>query len=603
MSHTRRTFATASDFVTVYGSAVLSKPAAEKSVARRRYSSLGLGLATLGLLVACEAEKPPIVDELGGSETGAVNATTSSPTGTLSPTGNTASEGVSPQENPTTEDQGGFISAPPMQTMAEIPEDAGKVETVVKADCAATEVSAVDTTVLVPADIIIAVDTSSSMQVETIFVQQQLNQFSRQIIDSGVDARVILIALAGEGETLEPGDAGAGGGMMGGMGGMGGFGGRDFTICIDAPLGSGACPDDQLLPNYIHIDQLVDSRDALTQIVNTFPQYREHLRPNSAKAFLVVTDDESDVSAADFTANITQLNTDTGLFERWTMNSVYAFSTTDCDDETGVALGQNVGNVYKELVTQTSGVQGDLCLQDFQPVFDALATQIVENAGAEIVCEWEIPASVEGQTFSTDLVEVSRTSGDVVTPLQRVANAQACASGGWYFDDAYSPQSIIACESTCAEMQGAEGRIDVAFGCEIVEGCAASEAADLTGAPAPASTEGSTQASSDTAGAAPIAVACEWPLPETGSTNQQLDLENVNVRYTTGRGFGVLLGNVADMAACASADLGWYYDNPEEPTKIVACPGTCDVLNSRQITEVQALFGCETKPAKPMVTL
>ncbi len=253
-------------------------------------------------------------------------------------------------------------------------------------------------------------------------------------------------------------------------------------------------------------------------------------------------------------------------------------------------------------------------LQDFQPVFDSLATQIVENAGAEIVCEWEIPASVDGQTFSTDLVEVARTSGGAVTALQRVANAAACTAGGWYFDDAYSPQSIIACESTCGELQGAEGSINVAFGCEIVEGCAASDSADLsagapvpndTGSSAPATSVavGSSSTSDATSAAPPVAVACEWALPEAGSSDPTTGPRERQCSLHDWPWFRCVVGNVTNLDACASAELGWYYDDPEDPTKIVACPATCDVLNSRQITKVQALFGCETKPAKPMVAL
>lgn len=543
----------------------------------------------VGLLSACQADPATVDDDvLGGGD----GTPTTTPAGTTPP-GEDTSSSVSPGGGNNGGgnaggDGDGFINSPPPQpTATDSAPETGGVETVVMNDCAKTEVSAVDTTVLVPADIIIAVDTSASMQVETIFVQEQLNRFSQQIIDSGVDARVILLALAGQPTNADPDEAGGGmmgGGMMGGGLGGGGFGGRrTYTICIDAPLGSGSCPDDQNLPNYIHVNQLVDSRDSLTQIVNKFPDYREHLRPNSLKAFLVVTDDESNVPAATFVNNINQLHEETGLFERWTMNAVYAFTEENCNDADGVRLAQNVGEIYKQLVAQTSGVEGDLCLQDFQPVFDSLATQIVEGAGAEIVCEWEIPAAVNGQTFSTDLVEVSRTSGGTVTQLERVANAEACSAGGWYFDDSYSPQSIIACPSTCADMQGAEGRIDVQFGCEVVEGCAASD--------------------STTLGAGEGAVACEWSLPEASSSSQQLVLDNVNVRYTTDRGFGVLLGNVPNAEACATAELGWHYDNAEDPTKIIACPATCEVLTARNVTQVQALFGCETKPAKPQVAL
>lgn len=484
--------------------------------------------------------------------------------------------------------------------------DAGQpqVETMVNQNCAQTTVTAVDTTVLVPADIIIAVDTSSSMAVEAGFVQEQLNAFSQQIIASGVDARVILIAQSGQAGEVIPRD-----------------GRNTFAVCIGEPLGSGTCPEDGKAPNYVHVNQYVGSHDALVQFIGTFPQWKDSLRENSLKAFMVVSDDESTEMTAD--AFVTQLQAlDPVLFTRWNMNGVFSYSM--CKDDNGDNLADGIGNVYTSLVTQTNGISGDLCEQNFQPVFDNLATQIVENAGAEIVCEWEIPPAVDGQTFSTELVDVLRTTGTDAgissQSLGRVTSIADCTAGGWFFDDNYNPSRIIACESTCTAMQDdANGGIDVVFGCEVVEGCAASDEATLNGdavtgstdvatsaastEPAPASTS---EASGNSAASEPppppppqVAVACEWPLPELDDRQQQLDLENVNVRYTTSKGFGVLMGSVSGADACAEAELGWYFDNPEKPTKIVACPETCDILTSRQVTEVNALFGCKTRPAKP----
>lgn len=470
--------------------------------------------------------------------------------------------------------------------------DAGQpqIETMVNENCAQTKVTATDTTVMVPADIIIGVDTSSSMQAEAAFVQEELNRFSQQIIASGVDARVILIAKP----TDLPVEADAGG--MGGMPG-GGMGGRQtYSICIDAPLGSGNCPDDSNLPGYLHVNQYVASHDVLNQFINTFPQWRDQLRPNSLKAFLVISDDDAtdqpNNSAAAFTNALQGLDAD--LFARWNMNAVYSFSM--CPD-----LAAAIGDVFKDLVAQTGGVEGDLCAQDFQPVFDKLATQIVENAGAELVCEWEIPPAVDGQAFSTELVDVNRTSATgAPTLLTRVSTSADCMSGGWYFDDNYNPTRIVACESTCAEMQDdAGGGIDVSFGCEVVEGCAASGEATLGGE---GSETGEPVVAADDAGLA-ANVACEWALPELEGNAQQLDLDNVNVRYTTSNGFGVLMGKVGGPADCATAELGWHFDDAAEPTKIVACPETCEILTSRQITEVNALFGCETKPARPRQVL
>src|SRR5690606_30613136 len=146
-------------------------------------------------------------------------------------------------------------------------EDAGQpnVETVVNADCAQTQVTATDTTELIPADIIIAVDTSGSTGAETQLVQEQLNRCSEQITNSGVDARVILRATP---TPAVAGDAGVQPGPR--PGGGGGFGRQTYSICIDAPLGSGQCPDDSNLPGFVHINREIRSNDALNKFIDTF---------------------------------------------------------------------------------------------------------------------------------------------------------------------------------------------------------------------------------------------------------------------------------------------------------------------------------------------
>lgn len=528
-------------------------------------------IVSLCALFACQAE-PTKVTSLGGGDP--------PPAPPALPTNDPNGENPGQGGNAPGADSTDFVGIPIPPPASNQNEDAGQpdIETMINENCAQTKVTAVDTTVLVPADIIVAIDTSSSMSAEVGFVQDQINAFSEQISASGVDARVILLALPGQpGETFQRNR-------------------RDiFAVCIGAPLGSGNCPDDTNLPGYVHIPQYIDSSDALEQFIETFPQWREHLRPNSLKAFMVITDDESDMSADAFKSELADL--DPTLFERWNMNGVVSFSM--CRGNNGEQLAAAVGNIYRSLIEETGGVAGDLCEQNFQPVFDALASQIVENAGAELLCEWEVPRAVAGQTFSTELVKVNRTTGAdggvTAATLGRVDSLADCTAGGWYFDDNYNPSRIIACESTCSDMQDdASGGIEVEFGCETVEGCAANEEAALDGDPV--------AVVADDGGAgpgAPVAVACEWPLPKLEDRQQELDLESVNVRYTTSKGFGVIMGSVSDLASCASADLGWYFDDPKKPTKIVACPETCDVLTSRQITKVNALFGCKTRPAKP----
>lgn len=509
-----------------------------------------------------------------------------------SPGGDTPGGGGIGARPPSADDVVDIEPAPPPSnggdTGASPSDEPENVEVQVTQDCARTEVEAVDKTVVRPADIIFAIDTSGSMTTEAAFVQDVMNDFSRQIADSGIDVRVILIAnpaaasqdMGDDSEDMTDGDDPSGtpalppmgGGMGGGFFG-GGFVG--FGMCVAPPLGSGNCPDDTNLPTYLHVDQQVASDNALNVIVATFDRWRDQLRPEATKSFVVVSDDNARLAPYDnaqaFTDGLRGL--DAELFEEFTFNGI--FGMREC------AETANLGEVYHELVEMTGGVAGELCDQDFQPVFDRLAEEIITTSGAEIACEWDFPTPPDGQTFSVDLVEVRRVSvdSDPVT-LTRVTDPNACTESAWYFDDPRSPTKILACPQTCEAMQDdSGGRIDVVFGCEVVDGCAASAAEDISGG--------------DTS-------SCQWPLPPAPS-GTVLDTESVNVRYTNAVGVSVLLGNIPSAEECANVEGGWYYDDPDEPTAIIACPDTCTVLQEGGGSNVQALFGCETKPARPVL--
>ena len=96
---------------------------------------------------------------------------------------------------------------------------------------------------LQPSDIVIAIDQSGSMDQETSWVTAQLNGFAAQITQSGIDVQVVVIA---------------------------GKPGSENGFCVPAPLGSGSCPNDNNLPDLLHVDQHVDSHDALGRILSTY---------------------------------------------------------------------------------------------------------------------------------------------------------------------------------------------------------------------------------------------------------------------------------------------------------------------------------------------
>jgi hypothetical protein len=298
------------------------------------------------------------------------------------------------------------------------------------------------------------------------------------------------------------------------------------------------------------------------------------LRPEASKSFVVITDDDATDPPLNtpeaFTTAVNAL--DPVLFAKWTMNGVYCF--TDC------AQAAAIGTVYVNLVQQTMGVGGDLCLQSFQPVFDKLAKQIVTNAGIQIACEWELQPPMTGRTYAGDLVAVSRTSMSAGnSPLDRVTSEAACNTvGGWYFDSNLNPTKILACPSTCMGIQNqVDGAIEITFGCEMVGSCLASGSSSLGTMPG----------------------GCEWPLPVPPS-GQMLDFGAVNVRYTSPSGFATGLGKVNSAAECGMFVDGWHYDNPTNPTKIVACPQTCTGIQAGGAeAKVEALFGCKSVPPVP----
>ncbi len=318
-----------------------------------------------------------------------------------------------------------------------------------------------------PADIVWAVDTSCSMIEEAAAVQTNINAFSQQIVATGIDAHVVM--LAGYQFLILPG------------------------ICVPGPLGSGLCPpqgSDTKLPNFLHPPNvLIDSVDAAKQLVQLFPVYKQMLRPNALKYLVVVTDDDSrtgtgsggtgdpgpydnnpDLFIKDYTALDPSLADSSGN-PKWKLSAVYSF--TQC------ANAAAVGQVWKDIVTKTGGVHGDICqcppgqaapcAQTFQKIFNELATKIIQGS-QPLTCEWKIPPPPAGQTLDPNKVNVEFINQDAGTQetIFHVKDAAACdpVVGGWYYDNNAAPTSVKACPASCSKITPVvKGRIDVVFGC------------------------------------------------------------------------------------------------------------------------------------------
>ena len=91
-------------------------------------------------------------------------------------------------------------------------------------------------------------------------------------------------------------------------------------------------------------------------------------------------------------------------------------------------------------------------------------------------------------------------------------------------------------------------------------------------------------------------VACEYqiPLPEEG---KEPDYDRLNVNITA-EGKTETIGRVAAPSECHPDKGGWYYDNPNKPSKIMLCAATCQMVKSgsqMEPVQVDVLLGCKTK--------
>lgn len=297
---------------------------------------------------------------------------------------------------------------------------------------------------LQPADIVFAIDTSGSMGEESSFVKTEMNAFSQQIIDSGIDVHVIMLAeppppIPCFGPICPPG------------------------ICIGMPLGSGACPNDSNPPHYFHVaNSEVASNDGLNVLYDKYPEYSGQLRPDATKSLVVVTDDNATQApmndATTFIDAYTAL--DPALLTDFVMHGIYCAGTGgDC---------AAAGTVWADVITATGGIHGELSNQDFQPIFDALAEEIIIGS-TQLECQWDIPTPPDGETLDPAKLNVLFTAGDgTETSILNVSNAAACdpTQGGWYYDDNANPTKVHLCPASCDFVQAdPNGKIDLLFGC------------------------------------------------------------------------------------------------------------------------------------------
>jgi hypothetical protein len=289
---------------------------------------------------------------------------------------------------------------------------------------------------VLPADIIVVVDNSGSMDLEEDWVQNNMNAMVTAITSTGIDAHVVMI---------------------------------DQNTCVPAPLGSGSCPNDENLPHYRHVFESIGSTNGLEKLLQTYPQWQPSLRANATKTIVIVTDDDSDLGAGAFTSQLVALDP---TFMGFKFDGIVSFddpilACLNFGPCCGISAAE--GSVYKDLVNQTGGVIGDLCQQNFGPVFTDIATAVV--SGSQIDCVYDIPDPGNGQMIDPTKVNVEYKPSPSAPeePIYNVPGGAAdCGpAGGWYYDDPTNPTQILLCPASCDHVQmSTDGSVSVIFGCE-----------------------------------------------------------------------------------------------------------------------------------------
>lgn len=322
--------------------------------------------------------------------------------------------------------------------------------------CATTTAPALPT--VLPADIIWVVDNSLSMEEEVTAVSANLNRFATFITGSGIDAQVVMVS--NDDPTVGDGK---------------------YHVCVPPPLSAtaaGVCPlgrdvdGDRYYHARVTIEGVSGSNtrtNALTAIAEQYPNYRSRLRPGATTHIVVVSDDDSAITAADFDAQLAALSP--GFLRRPIVHSIVTRDATELESNTdgcvvaGCPCGYRVGTEYLGLSAATGGIVQSICTADWAPVFDAIAAAVVETTS--VPCLYAIPAPSGGLTVNPEQVNVYSVSAGERTLIPNVADALACGTEpGWYYDNPADPRTLFLCSAACVSVTGS---VDIDFGCDTVK--------------------------------------------------------------------------------------------------------------------------------------
>ncbi len=341
-----------------------------------------------------------------------------------------------------------------------------------------------------PVDIILVIDTSSSMSEEIAAVEANLNSnLAIQLDASGIDYRIILLADHGNPDVQ-----------------------GKFGICINAPLSGHDCAtlngDDLPVdgPRLKHYPIYVGSNDAYDRILTDFdltdsgarynvpPEggfvpsltegYGVFLREDAIKVFLLITDDNTDGAitglSADFDDAILAMSPaqfGTAANRNYFFHTISGLVGKDADSSIpwlptdGIINGEcvggsvNPGTEYQESSRLTGGLRFPLCAnENFDAVFQAMAVNVTE--GALLECSYQLEQPDSGDLDLGRVVAYFTAGGSTMKQtLERVDNQAACIDLGYYVTSGV----VNLCPATCTLVTAdTSGQLDFHVACSLL---------------------------------------------------------------------------------------------------------------------------------------
>ena len=407
----------------------------------RTYAPHALCTFTIAACIACRGPDMSGMDpSLGSGVSGIVDGTTS--------------EGGELEE-----ESGGKLDLPPASDLP-LPGDDECVSESAEAQLTAK-----------PVDVIVFVDTSSSMRDVSDAVQDNLNLLLTSLTAiEDTDVRVILIA---------------------------GYGANEF-MCVPAPLGNDDCnppgPKAPVGPTLFQYSLGLGSSTFLDLMRKTYTGeqlpnaavydavpmgWQSWARPEALKVILAVTDAESmstSAAAGDtFDAELLALAPEqfgTPDARNYVLHSITGIYHTDppvpyppTDPLIVSECMGEPGQPLQQVAMLTGGLRFGLCdSAHYGDLFGAIATGAAELT--PVACDFAIPDAPPGETLDPDTLQVEYFPGalDPAEVLHQVPSEAECEPSAFWVD----ATSIHLCHDACATVQSDEmARVDVTYGCDV----------------------------------------------------------------------------------------------------------------------------------------